>query len=753
MAVLPGPGRRRRRAGRRPRLPAAAAAALAALAVAVPAAAGDPAGADPGFELRRAIAEAEAALRDGEPQLAESRFRSALLEGWLVRGALDVADGRLADAAAAFRRAASSAVETRRPLASLAAVELRRGDAAAAVEVLRGLSSAHPADGAVRRLLAQALIATGEPGEAIQELAELHAATGDPEDAFALASGHLRLGRLEQAEPLLAEVARRRPAPETWVLIGRTWRDAQRWERARAALETALGLDPRARRAHFYLGTVELLARGREGFAAAAERFAAELAAAPGDPLAHFYLGLVRAEERRFEEAVPHLEVAAGWEPIRLDALRYLGRCLLGLDRLDDAVARLEQALTVAAGGDARPRQVEAVHYQLGLALRRQGREAEAAGHFAAAESRLAQVVADEREELALLITGQPALDAPGPLAPPLAVPSLEALAPDRRAALRAAVETELARADLNLGVLHLRAQRPARALPPLEAAAALAPDFPGLQRSLGAARFNLERFADAAEALERARAEEPDDLGLRRMLALARLSAGEPARAAELLADDPGRGGDRGLQFAYGLALVRSGRAAEAEAAFGRLLAEHADWAELHVVLGQAHAQQGDFEAAVEALGRALALAPDAPEAHSTLGDIYLRQGRLGDAEREFRAELARRPGDLRARHSLAVALDLDGRPEAALEELEAVLRARPEHADARYLLGKIRLAQGAAEEASAHLEAAAALAPDDANVRYQLAQAYRRSGRPELAAEQLALYRDLKRREGGAP
>jgi tetratricopeptide (TPR) repeat protein len=774
MQAFPCLGRRSRSAGPRARrsfiagavaaaVATAAAVTLAPLAAAAapppPAGPAAPASASasepPAAELARAIDRAEAALRDGETQIAESRFRTALLEGWLVRGALDVADGRLEDAAAAFRRAASSAVETRRPKVSLAAVHLRRGEAAEAVEELRGLVSAHPADGTVRRLLAQALIAAGQPEEAIQELEELYAAAGDPETAFSLATGHLRHGRLERAETLLEEIARGRPAPETWVLIGRTYRDSQRWERARAALETALGIDPRARRAHFYLGTIELLAHGVSRYTEAAERFAAELRIAPDDPVAHFYLGLVLSKQRRFEEAERHLEIAAGWEPIRLDALRYLGHSLLGLERLDDAVATLEKALALAedAGGAARARQVEGIHYQLGTALRRLGREDEAAGHLAAAEDRLTEVVADEREELALLITGQPVLDEAEPLAPPLAVPSLEALAPARRDELRGAVEAALSRAYFNLGVLHLRARRFGRAITPLEAAEALRPDFPGLQRSLGAARFNEQRFAAAAEALERARAAEPDDLELRRMLALAWLSGGEPARAAELLEDDPGRPGDRALEFAYGLALVRSGRAAEAEAAFGRLLAEHADWAELHVVLGQAHAQQGDFEAAVAALRRALELAPGAPEASSTLGDIYLRQGRLEEAERAFRAELEHRPGDYGARHRLAVVLDLDGRPEEAVRELEAVLRARPEHADARYLLGKIRLAQGDPEEASTQLEAAAALAPEDANIRYQLAQAYGRSGRQELAEEQLALYRDLKRQEEGRP
>ncbi len=725
-------------------LPGEAPAAAATVVPAAPA---------PLAAMARAIEEAERGLGAHELQIAESRFRSALVEGWLVRGALDVADGRLDDAAESFRRAAASSAETRRARVSLAAVHLRRGEPGEAVTILRRVAGAAPADGAARRLLAQALVVAGEPEEAVQELEEGYAATGDPETAFALATGYLRLDRPERAERLFAELAAARPAPETWVLIGRTYRDYQHHERARAALETALAIDPAARRANLYLGTVDLLERGLDGSAAALERLRAEVAAAPGDPIARLYLGLVLSQERRFEEAVPHLEAAAGWPPIRLDALRYLGRCLLGGGRVDEAVEVLRAALDAAALGGARPRQLESAHYQLAQALRRQGREAEAAEHFAAAETRLSEVVADERDELALLIAGETELERSGKTAAPLAVPSLEGLAPPLRGELRAEVETALARVYLNLGVAHLRGGRFDRALAPLEAAEGLAPELPRLQRSLGAARWSTGRFEAAVRSLEQALAAEPGDLELTRMLALSHLGGGDPARAAELLAADPGRAGDRGLAFAYGLALVRAGRAAEAEAEFGRLLAEHGDWAELHVVLGQAHARQGDFDAAVAELERALALDPGVPEASFTLGDLYLRQGRLAEAAAALEAELAVRPEDLRARYHLAVVLDLDRRPERAIEELGAVLAARPDHADARYLLGKIRLAQGAAEEASAHLEAAAALAPDDANIRYQLAQAYQRSGRPELADRQLELYRELKRRDGDAP
>ena len=78
------------------------------------------AGIDPAAALDRAIATAEASLRAGEVQIAESHYRSALVEGWLLIGMLDRIDGRVPEAREAFRRASTSAVENRLALLSLA---------------------------------------------------------------------------------------------------------------------------------------------------------------------------------------------------------------------------------------------------------------------------------------------------------------------------------------------------------------------------------------------------------------------------------------------------------------------------------------------------------------------------------------------------------------------------------------------------------------------------------------------------------
>ena len=704
--------------------------------------------------FERAIVEAERALQKQELQIAESRYRDALLEGWLLRGALAAAEGDFEGAEAAFEEAGRSAAETRRARTYLALVQLRLGRPEEAANLLREVVARQPRRISARRQLAQALVAAGRPEEAVQELEEaLALQPEDAESAFNLATGYLRLGKLAEAERLFGQVRAARPIPQTEVLIGRMYRDYKYFDEARQTLAKALEMDPRVRRARYYLGTVELLASGRDGLEDALERFESELEIAPDDPMTNLYLGLALAESWRYEEALPRLAQAESWPPARLDALRYRGRSFLGLNRPDEAVTELERALAEAEASGARDRQLSSIHYQLGLALRRAGQAEEAGEHFEAAESFSGKLIEGERERFQDFLDDSLDREREGTaLQLPVEVTALRNSSAEQRRQIEKSLRTGLARAYFNLGVLQIQRQRVARAARLFEHAVEADPSLPQLQRSLGIAYFNSERYAAAVAPLTAALAQEGDNAELRRMLALAYLNSDAYEEAANLLTDDPRRRDDPSLQYAYAMALTRSGRASQARAIFDALLLENADWPELHVLLGQAHAQADDYDAAIAALEKALELRADVAEAHATLGDLYLRQGRLEEAERELRAELAAHPGDLRSRYLLATVLDLSRQPEAAKTELGEVLAAQPDFANARYLLGKILLAEGEAADARGHLEAAARLAPEDPNIFYQLGQAYQRLGRAELAARQFEIYRDLKQKERGS-
>ncbi len=709
-----------------------------------------PAAPGPADALDAFLAQAEQSLAAGETQIAESRYRSAVGEGFLLLGSLDASEGRLEAARDAFKSATLATANARQATQHLAMALLELGDSREAVTLMTHLATRNARDMGIRRLLAQALILAGRPGEALQELEDAHAAAPDDlETLYVLAAGYVRMKKLPQAQALFAELARQRPFAATRVLIGRTYRDYGEYALARSELKQALALDPRARRAHYYLGMVAAI-EDLASLDVAISEFQQELKVAPDDPPTNLSLGLALVMARRYTEALPALQKAVLWQPPQASAFHFLGRCLVALDRPAEAKAALARALELAERRGGEDSQLRNIHYQLGLALRALGEAGPAAAHFAEAERLTARLADDARESLDRYLR-----DAAEPL-PPLGVPMLDtgafaSLSAEERVSLRARARTAITRASFNLGVLQTQGGRYAQAAAEFERAAALDPGFPQLQYSLGVSWFNAQQPRKAAAPLALALEATPGDQNLRRMLALASLEADEPARAAELLESDPGRDGDASLQYAYAMALVRSGRAAAAEPVFRRLLAQHGDTAELHVLVGQAHAQQGDYPGAIESLGRALELKPDVAEANGALGLIYLEQGKLDEAQEALQRELKQRPDDTTSQQRLAAVLELQGKLDEALVELRKVLRVRPDYAQARYLYGKILLAQGSAEQAAEQLEAAARSAPKDANIHYQLGRAYQSLGRQEAARKEFEVFQQLKDQRPG--
>ena len=707
---------------------------------------------DPAAGLDLVVAGAERALRDAEPQIAESRYRDALYQGWMLSAAVALAEGRTSAARDALTRASSAVVDNDEAQQALAMVDLQLGDHAAALPILTRLVAAHPKDTARRRLLAQALIANRQPEEAVQALEEAHGvAPEDAETTFALATGYLRVKKLDEADRLFASVIATRPIAQTYVLVGRAYRDAGQYDRARTALNKALALDPRVRRAHYYLGTSLVMAEGVVRLDEAIAEFRKELAIAPDDPLANLRLGMALVESRREREALAPLQTAArspgaGWQ-----TFQYLGRAQLAAGQAAEAVTSLQRALDLSVDVPPEAR-IGNLNYQLGQALRAAGRKSEADAQFAAAAAEATARTRSDRENLDRFM--REGGEGPGgeALTIPLDSGPIGAMSKPAREALHVRVSAALLRANQNLGVLLAQAGRFDRAPLAFEEAAAIDPAAPNVQYSLGVAYFNLHRYDKATPALTQAVAADPKNTDARRMLALSCLNVEDFGRAVDLLHDDPLKDTDPSLQLAYGMALVRSGRAAEAEALFAKLLSAHADSAEVNVVLGQAHAEQGDYDAAVASLKRAIELKPAVAEANASLGLIFLKQGKLEESTQALQAELKTHPSDVKTRYTLATVYELDRRPDEALREVRTVLKMRPDYGSARYLLGKILLAQGNAAEAAAQLEISAKLSPDDANVHYQLGQAYQRLGKAELASKEFDVFQALKnKRRGG--
>jgi tetratricopeptide (TPR) repeat protein len=559
---------------------------VAMLPAVAPLCAGD-AGTDPAAALDHAVAAAEARLRKGDRSGAEALYRRALFEGWLLRASLDRGPKRLPAAREGLAKAAAVAPDDPPALRSLATAQLQFGEVGEAEQLLTRLAAREPRDVESRRLLAKAQAAAGRLDAAVTTLDEASVLAGDdPEQSFLLATEYLWLKRTEAAARLFARIASARPIPQTHVLIGRAYRDAGEYDRAAASLQAAIAQDPSVRRAHYYLGMV-LLADARSG-AARRERaiaeFRAELALAPGDALANDQLGNALLDDGRPAEALPALEAAARGDA-RAVYLLHLGRCQLALDRPQDGVESLRRALALAGEQGAPDSDLEKIHYQLGLGLRKLGAGVEAAAHLG------------EARRLASAAAAEPTTVSPSDTSP------LSELTPARREELASRADAALARSYFNLGLLAM--QEPAgvdafdKAAGSFEAAAAVDPAFPRVQSALGVAYFNARRFEDATGALAKALAQQPDDAGARRMLALSWINTEAWEKAVPLLREDPEREMNASLQLAYGVALARTGRAADAvgplEAA-ARLAPEQAD---VQLELGRVYEQLGQGERA----------------------------------------------------------------------------------------------------------------------------------------------------------
>jgi tetratricopeptide (TPR) repeat protein len=305
-------------------------------------------------ELRRALPGAASAaaraardaasegLRSGDVRRAEAACREGLAADpddaglWRLLGAALQGQGRHAEAADAFARAA----------------QLRPDDA----DAFAGLGSA--------------LAALGRRDEAEKRLRR--ALQLWPGHADALAQLGLLLaegGRTDEAVAFLREAARARPdSAPAWHNLGVALAQQGKPEEAARALEEAIRLRPDYAEAFYNLGNV-LQGMGKRDDAISRYQEAVRLR--PGYGEAHNNLGLALTEAGRHGEAAVVLRQAVRLRPEAAEGHNNLGLAHAGQGRFAEAEACYQEALRLDPG------YVEA-HNNLGSAYKEQGRLEEA---------------------------------------------------------------------------------------------------------------------------------------------------------------------------------------------------------------------------------------------------------------------------------------------------------------------------------------------------------------------------------------
>ncbi len=215
-----------------------------------------------------------------------------------------------------------------------------------------------------------------------------------------------------------------------------------------------------------------------------------------------------------------------------------------------------------------------------------------------------------------------------------------------------------------------------------------------------------------------------------------------------------------RDFRWTYLLAVVREIQGAdvpEIEALFGSAADLRADYAPIHVRLGDALSLRGEHAGAREAFAQAIRLAPESAVAHRGMGQVLLALGNAEEAVRHLSRAAELEPRDLTAHAGLAQALMRLGQPERAREAMQRAAELQPINAfddpvygaqvfmrsmssSRAFARAQAAIRIGAYAQAIADLQVVLKARPEDASVYYWLGIAYQELGRVEPATRHLS-------------
>jgi Flp pilus assembly protein TadD len=276
---------------------------------------------------------------------------------------------RYAEAIDIYRRALRAAPGDKGLETNLGLAYVKQEQFALAQPIFEKLA-ADPKNRQAHELLATCHLARGQLDAALTLLKPL--AASDPTDSgvlYLLGVTYVKLKRGEEARQAFTKMMETVGSAQANFLMGKASYETGRFEEAADYFRKALQADPKPEGAHRELGKTLISLRDNDG----AEK---ELRQADErDPEALYFLGGLLALSRP-DEAFPVLIRARQASPDAWGPLYYLGRIYLDRGDVKQALVCLERAAKLKADEPA-------VHYQLGRALRKAGREAEARNAFA----------------------------------------------------------------------------------------------------------------------------------------------------------------------------------------------------------------------------------------------------------------------------------------------------------------------------------------------------------------------------------
>ena len=268
-----------------------------------------------------------------------------------------------------------------------------------------------------------------------------------------------------------------------------------------------------------------------------------------------------------------------------------------------------------------------------------------------------------------------------------------------------------------NLGNALDRAGRTSEAIEQYEAAVRIQPDFAPALYNLARSLQRMGRLDQAIASYEAVIRIQPDYADA--YDGLGEALQGVPSRAAEaelryrqalrLKPDFPE------AHYHLGVALSALGRPAEAAPEYEQALLERPDYPEASNNLGVLLCASGQVPEGIRRIEAALQMNPDYAKAHFDLGNALAQTGRVAEAVGHYEEALRIDPAMAEANNNLGMILCRSGHIPEGLAHIEAAIRSRPDFAPAHFIRGLALLQTGRRQEAAEEFGRVLELRPND--------------------------------------
>jgi tetratricopeptide (TPR) repeat protein len=308
------------------------------------------------------------------------------------------------------------------------------------------------------------------------------------------------------------------------------------------------------------------------------------------------------------------------------------------------------------------------------------------------------------------------------------------------------AIDSSVAGAYANLGVIEMRRKQWPQAIQMLRQAEKLAPDLAGIRLNIGLLYFRQGDFQRAIHPFESVVKQLPDSYQAHYLLGLCYFFNDRWADTIGELEPLWAKSWDQ-LNYLYVLehAADKAGNSALEKKAMARLVTVGEGSPEFHLLMGKAHLNRGEYDDAVKELEAAVEADPKLTFVHFNLGLAYAHQQNYDRARAEFHKDIALEPDVPFAYEQLGSLESTVGNEDEALRNYHSELKLDPHSISARLGLAKIEEHQHHYPAALSHLDEVVRLSSANASAHYLRGQVLARMGRYKESRQELAVAAEL--------